>query len=83
MTLWFISGLFHKHITIVNYDSSVVNKFGASLNDNPRVVIYDRNMFIVETTERRIKLWQLWQLSWQSTWLLEGQGFKSALPFLV
>ncbi len=55
MTLWFISGLFHKHITIVNYDSSVVNKFGASLNDDPRVVIYDHNMFIVEATEWRIK----------------------------
>jgi hypothetical protein len=53
--MWFIFGLCHKHIMIVNYDSSVVSKFGASLNDDSRVVIYDRNMFIVEATERRIK----------------------------
>jgi hypothetical protein len=35
---------------IVNYDSSVVKKFGASLTDNARVVIYDRHMFIVQAT---------------------------------
>ncbi len=33
---------------IVNYDSSVVNKFGASLTDDARVIIYDRHMFIVQ-----------------------------------
>jgi hypothetical protein len=35
---------------IVNYDSSIVNKFGASLTDNARVVIYNRHMFIVQAT---------------------------------
>jgi hypothetical protein len=53
-TLWLISpvncGLYYKHITVVNYDSSVVNKFGASLTDNAGVVIYDRHMFIVQAT---------------------------------
>jgi hypothetical protein len=34
-------GLYYKHITIVNYVSSVVNKFGASLTDNDRV--YNRH----------------------------------------
>ncbi len=42
------SGLYYKHITTVNYDSSIVNKFGASLTDNARVIIYDRHMFKVQ-----------------------------------
>ncbi len=33
---------------IVNYASSGVNKLRASLNDDARVVIYDRHMFIVK-----------------------------------
>ncbi len=35
---------------IVNYDSSVVNKFAASLNDDAKVIIYDRHMFIVQAS---------------------------------
>jgi hypothetical protein len=41
-------GLYYKHITIVNYDSSVVNRFEASLTDNVILVIYDHHMFIVQ-----------------------------------
>jgi len=41
-------GLYYKHVTIVNYASSDVNKLKASLNDDARVVIYDRHMFIVQ-----------------------------------
>ncbi len=44
------NGLYYKHITIINYDSSVINKFGASLTDDARVIIYDHNMFIVQAT---------------------------------
>jgi hypothetical protein len=46
------SGLYHihKHITIVNDDSSIVNKFEASLTDNARVVNYNCHMFIARTT---------------------------------
>ncbi len=44
------SGLDYKHITIVNYNSSVINKFGASLTGDARVIIYDRHMFIVQAT---------------------------------
>ncbi len=44
------SGLYYKHITIVNYDSSSVNKFGATLTDDARVAIYDHHMFIVQST---------------------------------
>ncbi len=46
-----ISGLCYKHVTIVNYASSGVNKLRVSLNDDPRVVIYDRHMFIVQATD--------------------------------
>jgi hypothetical protein len=41
-------GLYNKHVTIVNYASSVVNKLKASLNDDVRVIIYDHYMFIVQ-----------------------------------
>ena len=34
----------------VNYNSSVINKLGASLTDDARVVIYDHCMFIVQAT---------------------------------
>jgi hypothetical protein len=37
-------------MTIVNDNSCVVNKLGASLTDDARVVIYDRHMFIVQVT---------------------------------
>jgi hypothetical protein len=37
-------------MTIVNDNSRVVNKLETSLTDNPRVVIYDRHMFIVQAT---------------------------------
>jgi hypothetical protein len=41
-------GLYYKPMTIVNDDSRVVNKLEASLSDDAGVVIYDRNMFIVD-----------------------------------
>jgi hypothetical protein len=41
------SGLYYKHVTIVNDASSGVNKLKASLNDAARGVIYDHHMFIV------------------------------------
>ncbi len=37
-------------MTIVNYAFSGVNKLRASLNDDARVIIYDRDMFIVQAT---------------------------------
>jgi hypothetical protein len=42
------SSLYYKHITIVNDDSSIINKFGATFTDEARVVIYDCQMFIVQ-----------------------------------
>ncbi len=35
---------------IINDDSRIVNKFGASLTDATGVVFYDHNMFIVQIT---------------------------------
>ncbi len=46
-----MSGLYYKHMTIVNDNSSIVNKLEASLTDNARVVIYDHDMFIVQATD--------------------------------
>ncbi len=35
-----ISGLYNKHITIVNDDTSTINKFESSLTDKTRVVTF-------------------------------------------
>ena len=45
------NGLYYKPITIINGDSSIVNKLETSLTDNARVVIYNRRMFIVQATD--------------------------------
>ncbi len=37
-------------MTIVNDDSRVIHKLGASFTDDARVIIYDRHMFIVQAT---------------------------------
>jgi hypothetical protein len=42
------SSLYYKHIMIINDDSSVINKWLESLTDDTTVVIYDRNMFIIQ-----------------------------------
>ncbi len=44
------SDLYYKPITIVNYNSRVINNIGTSLNDDARVIIYDHHMFIVQAT---------------------------------
>jgi len=38
-------------MTIVNDNSRVVNKLEASLNDDARVIIYDRHMFLIQVTD--------------------------------
>ncbi len=45
-----ISGLYFKHVTIVNDDSSIVSKWSFKLTDNFRGVIYTRNRFIAQAT---------------------------------
>jgi hypothetical protein len=44
------SGVYYKHMKIVNDDSSVVSKWSSEQIDVARVVIYDRNMFIIQAT---------------------------------
>ena len=46
-------GLYYKHIMIIDDNSRVIRmmlKIVASLYDNSRGVIYNSNMFIVQTT---------------------------------
>ncbi len=40
----------YKRVTIINDDSSIVNKFEASLTDDAKVIIHDQHMFIVQAT---------------------------------
>jgi hypothetical protein len=60
---------------IVNYEFSVVNEFGASLTDDTRVVIYDRQMFIVQATGITvlIQLDTLLMLTSYQTWYRDAQ----------
>jgi len=41
-------GLYYKHVTIVNYDSSNISKWSFKLIDDTRAAIYDHNMFIIQ-----------------------------------
>ncbi len=47
------SGLYYKHMTIVNDNSSIIIKWGSKLIDTARGVIYNRHMFIVQATSDR------------------------------
>jgi len=53
-TLSETSGLYYKRTMIVNYVSRTINKLGASLTDDARVVIYDRHVFIVQATAPKL-----------------------------
>ncbi len=44
-------GLYYKHTTIANDNSSVVIKWSSKLIDAARGVIYDRHLFIVQATD--------------------------------
>ena len=63
-----ICDLYNKHVTIVNDDSSIINKFQALLFDDARVVIYDRHMFIAQATGR--------YHSWKFGCIVNKQYFK-------
>jgi hypothetical protein len=39
-----------KHVMIVNDDSSIVSNWSFKLIDDARVIIYDRNRFIIQAT---------------------------------
>ncbi len=44
------SGLYYKHMVIVYDNSSIVSKWSSKLTDNARIVIYNRNMFVIQAT---------------------------------
>ncbi len=43
--------MYYKHMTIINDDSSIINKLEASLTDDARVIVYECHMFIAQATE--------------------------------
>jgi hypothetical protein len=45
-----ISGLYYKHVVIVNDDTSVVSKWNFKTIDDTRGTIYNHNMFIIQAT---------------------------------
>jgi len=42
------NGLYYKHLTIINDDPSIVNKWSFKLIYDARVIIYDRNRFKIQ-----------------------------------
>jgi hypothetical protein len=44
------SGLYYKHVTIVNDESRVISNWSLKLIDDAWVVNYDHNMFIIQAT---------------------------------
>jgi len=44
-------GLYYKHMTIINDDSSIISRRSSKLIGGARVITYNRNMFIKEATE--------------------------------
>ncbi len=50
IVIYNISGLYYKHVKIINDNSSVFIKWSFKLIDDARSVIYDCHMFIVQAT---------------------------------
>ncbi len=48
--IYLTRGLCYKHMMIVSYASSILNKLYTLLTDDARVVIYDCQVFIVQAT---------------------------------
>jgi hypothetical protein len=45
-----ISGLHYEHTMFINYASSIVNNIEALFTGDARVIIYNRQVFIVQAT---------------------------------
>ncbi len=54
---------------VVNDDSSIINKWSFKLIDDARVVIYDRNMFIIQATAIALKFSN--QIKWRHSKLFK------------
>ncbi len=50
------NGLYYKHMMIVTYASSIINKLEALLTDDAKVTIYHRHVFIVQATNLIINI---------------------------
>ncbi len=51
-------GLYYKHMTILNDDSSIISEQSFQIIDDTIGVIYDRRMFIIQATVSLIGLVQ-------------------------
>jgi len=47
-------GLYYKQMMIVNNNPSIISQWISKFIDDARVVIYNRNMFIILTTEANV-----------------------------
>ncbi len=75
------SGLYYKHVTIVNDDPSVISKWSFKLIDEPRVIIYDRHRFIIQATDAfNIKLFH--SVSYKGRVFVIASHFWPSLPGL-
>jgi hypothetical protein len=50
------SGLYYKHVTIVNDDSRVISNWSIKLIDDLSVITYDRQRFIIQATDGILNL---------------------------
>jgi hypothetical protein len=50
------SGLYYKHVMLINDASSGVIKWSFKLTDAARGVIYDRHVFIIQATDQEFSL---------------------------
>jgi len=48
-------GLYYKQVPIINDNSSIIYKLSFKLIDDARVIIYDRNRFIIQATGVTLK----------------------------
>ncbi len=51
-----LGGMYYKHMTIRDDDSSIISEQSSKLIDNARGVIYDRRMFIIQATDEVHKI---------------------------
>jgi hypothetical protein len=82
-TYWQCCGLYYKHMTVVNDNSSVIIKWSFKLTDAARGIIYDCYMFIVQPTgdifyDRKVFIIQStgernWQLVYTNFWIFLSQ----------
>jgi len=66
-----ICGLYYKHVTIVNDNSSVISKRSFKLIDDPKVVNYNHQRFIIQATGDFLLM------------IIQAKPFYSCEPFFL